>query len=95
MREGIVVVVAVPDNEVTGFLSMLMRRCSASIEELPINPVLTEEEKRLLKMVRDLCEYPRRTSFTELSTKLGIPKSSLSYGLRRALKKILILILPS
>jgi Predicted DNA binding protein len=95
MREGIVVIVAVPDNEVTSFLSTLTRRCSASIEELPINPVLTEEENRLLKMARDLYEYPRRTSLTELSTKLGIPKSNLSYRLRKALKKILILMLPS
>ncbi len=95
MREGIVVIVAVPDSEVTSFLSTLTRRSCASVEELPINPVLTEEDNRLLKMVRDLYEYPRRTSLTELSTKLGIPKSSLSYRLRRALKKILILILPS
>lgn len=91
-REGIIAIVSVPDSEATNFLDRISRRCRASVEELSINPVLTEEENRLLGIARGLYEAPRKVSFAELSAKLGIPKSSLSYKLRRALRKLLITI---
>ncbi|MEM1610766.1 MAG: helix-turn-helix domain-containing protein [Sulfolobales archaeon] len=91
-REGVVAIVAVPESEINGFLRSISGRCKASVEELPMSPVLTEEENMLLKMARGLYESPRRISLSELSEKLGIPKSNLSYRLRKAIKKILILI---
>jgi len=91
---GIAAIVAVPENEVDRFNRVVSGRCRASVEELAITPILTKEEGELLKIARDLYETPRKATLTGPATKLGIPKSSLSYRLRRVLMKLLIM-LPS
>jgi len=92
---GIVAIVAVPESEVDRFNRAVSGRCRASVEELAITPILTKEEGELLKVARHLYETPRKATLTELATKLGIPKSNLSYKLRKILRKLIITLPPS
>ena len=68
--------------------------CVRSIEEITVDDAsFTEDEVIIARRILNagLLSYRRRLTLSELSRELGVPKSRLSYRLRRILRKALSL----
>ncbi|MEB3859588.1 MAG: helix-turn-helix domain-containing protein, partial [Desulfurococcales archaeon] len=89
-EDRIVAVVAVENNKVESGLKSL-RNSIILVEEMdPTEVALTRAEVETLISLRflGLLDYPKRTRLEDMARLSGKSKSTISYRLRRALKKI-------
>jgi len=66
--------------------------CITAVEPVDANSITIDGETlHIAKLLASsgYLEYPRSISLSEIATKLNIPKSTLTYRVRRALKRIL------